>query len=391
MDGYLGWSLALHLANRGHQVSGIDGFFRRKWVSEMGSYSAIPIAPMKHRLKAAKMLLGQSFQFWEGDLRTFSFVRNVLTATMPDAIIHLGECPSAPYSMMDAAHASYVQLNNIESTLNVLFAIREVARNAHLIKLGTMGEYGTPGVEIPEGFFDLEFRGRRSRLPFPRKAGSWYHWSKVHGSNNVMFACTIWGLRATDVMQGVVFGSKTELMNSDESLRTRLDFDQAFGTVINRFCCQAIISHPLTPYGKGGQQRGFLPLGDSMTCLTLALENPPSPGEYRVFNQFAKVYKIHELARMVRRIARELGLKATVHRYENPRSEAESHFYQCDHENLIRLGYKPTQDFGDTIRTMLKDLLPHKSRIWAKRSMLVPDVRWDGSRKRSRKLPYSSY
>ena len=198
--------------------------------------------------------------------------------------------------MIDREHTTFVQMNNLTTTFNLLFAMRDLAPDAHLLKLGTMGEYGTPNVDIPEGFFEVEYRGRKDRMPFPRQAPSWYHWSKVHGSNNIMFACKIWGIRATDVMQGVVFGPGSRASSDDPRLRTRLDFDQAFGTAINRFSCQAVIEHPLTPYGAGGQVRGFLPLRDSMQCLTLGLENPPEPGEYRVFNQFEETYSIRALA-----------------------------------------------------------------------------------------------
>jgi UDP-sulfoquinovose synthase len=274
VDGYLGWTLAQYLASRGHVVAGADLMLRRQWVDEMQSWSAIPIASMSERLRAFNQRYGKTLQFWEGDLRQYDFVEKMFREFRPDAVVHLGECPSAPYSMVDAQHAVFVQMNNIATTFNLMFAMREHCQEAHLVKLGTMGEYGTPNIDIPEGFFEIEYRGRRDRLPFPRQAASWYHWSKVHGSNNVMFACKLWGLRATDVMQGVVFGTRIDEMGEDEALRTRLDFDQAFGTVINRYCCQAVIGHPLTPYGKGHQRRGFLPLRDSMQCLRLALENP---------------------------------------------------------------------------------------------------------------------
>ena len=238
----------------------------RRWVR----YSAIPISPIDERLRALREHAGQQIPFWNGDLRDYSLVDRIFREFEPEAVIHLGECPSAPYSMIDREHTTFVQMNNLMTTFNLLFAIRDLAPDAHLLKLGTMGEYGTPNVDIPEGFFEIEYRGRKDRMPFPRQAPSWYHWSKVHGSNNIMFACKIWGLRATDVMQGVVFGTRIDGMDSDRRLRTRLDFDQAFGTAINRFCCQAVIEHPLTPYGEGGQVRGFLPLRDSMQCLTLA-------------------------------------------------------------------------------------------------------------------------
>jgi UDP-sulfoquinovose synthase len=386
VDGYLGWSLAQHLVVQGHEVGGADILFRRKWVEEMGSWSAVTIFSVEERLEAFQKNYGTPLQFWEGDLRDYAFVEQILTEFRPDAVVQLGECPSAPYSMIDVHHTTFVQTNNIVSTFNLLFAMRDVCPDAHLVKLGTMGEYGTPGVDIPEGFFEMEHRGRRARLPFPRSAGSWYHWSKVHGSNNVMFACKIWGLRATDVMQGVVFGTRIHGMQEDERLATRVDFDQAFGTAINRFCCQVVIGHPLTLFGKGHQRRGFLPLRDSMQCLTLALENPPAQGEYRVFNQFQEVYDLTELAHKVQRVAAILGIRSTVDNLENPRMELEEHYYKADHKHLADLGYRPTHNAETEIKVMLQDLLPFRERIAKKRHALIPDIRWDGARAKSSSL-----
>jgi UDP-sulfoquinovose synthase len=382
IDGYLGWPLAQHLAARGHQIAGADIFFRRRWVGEMGSWSATPIPPFSDRLEAFRDRFGRDLKFWEGDLRDYRLVEKIFRDFQPDAIVHLGECPSAPYSMLDVDHAVFVQTNNIVSTFNLLFAMRDVRPDAHLLKLGTMGEYGTPNVDIPEGFLDIEYRGRRERVPFPRQAGSWYHWSKVHGSNNIMFACKLWGLQATDVMQGVVFGTRTEEMGDDERLLTRLDFDQSFGTAINRFCSQAVIGHPLTPFGRGHQKRGFLPLRDSMQCLTLALENPPERGEYRVFNQFEEVYDITELALKVRRVAGDMGLHVVVRNLENPRKELEDHYYNPEHQALSDLGYEPTHDVEREMRIMLEDLIRYRDRIEARRHVLIPDVRWDGRREK---------
>jgi UDP-sulfoquinovose synthase len=385
IDGYLGWSLAQHLAARGHEVGGADIFFRRRWVEEMGSWSATPISSFPDRLAAFRERFGTDLIFWEGDLRDYAVVEHIFTDFRPHAIVHLGECPSAPYSMVDVQHAVFVQTNNIVSTFNLLFAMRDLQPEAHLVKLGTMGEYGTPNVDIPEGFFAVDYRGRQDTLPFPRQAGSWYHWSKVHGSNNIMFACRLWGLRATDVMQGVVFGTRIDGPEQDERFLTRLDFDQAFGTAINRFCCQAVIGHPLTPFGRGHQRRGFLPLRDSMQCLTLALENPPKAAEYRVFNQFEEVYDITELASKVQRVARDVGLDAVIRNLLNPRKELEDHYYNPDHSALLDLGYEPTHDVEQEIHVMLEDLIRYRDRIEAKRDALIPDVRWDGPR---RKVPF---
>jgi UDP-sulfoquinovose synthase len=289
--------------------------------------------------------------------------------------------------MIDVHHATFVQMNNLTSTFNLIFAIKDICPDAHLLKLGTMGEYGTPKIDIPEGFFEIEFRGRKDRLPFPRQAGSWYHQSKVHGSNNVLMATKVYGLAATDIMQGVVFGTRVDHAQEEEKrLWGRLDFDQAFGTAVNRFCCQAVIGHPLTLFGKGHQKRGFLPLCDSMQCLTLALENPPKRGEFRIFNQFQEVYDLTELAHNVQRAARKVGIEAEISHFNNPRVELDEHYYNPDHQHLFNLGYEPTRDVEAEIEVMILDLLAHRERIAAKRDVLVPDLHWDGKRKKIESL-----
>jgi UDP-sulfoquinovose synthase len=383
VDGYLGWGLAQYLTARGHEVAGVDRYLRRQWVAEMNSISAIPIYSMEERLEAFHERFGKPLIFREGDLLDYPFLKAFFAEFQPEAIVHLAEMPSAPYSMMDQQHAVFTQHNNVIGSLNVLFAMKEVCPDAHLVKLGTMGEYGTPNIDIPEGFFEIEYRGRKDVLPFPRQANSFYHWSKVHDSGNTMFACRTWGLRSTDIMQGVVFGTQIDEMGDDPRLRSRLDFDQSFGTAINRFCCQAVIDHPLTVYGRGGQTRGFLPMRDSMQCMTIAVENPPARGEYRVFNQFEECYTVEELAQKVQVAAADVGLDATIEYYDNPRTERDEHYYNPDRENLIRLGYKPSHDALAEMRIMLHDLMEHRDRIAAHRDILVPDIRWDGARRKS--------
>ena len=384
VDGYLGWTLAQHLAARGHDVAGIDNGSRRAWVAEMGSESATPIATMDQRRAAFAEKFDAELRYWEGDLTDYSLIESVLREFDPEAVVHLGECPSAPYSMIDVHHATAVHHNNVGSTFNLLFAIRDICPDVHLVKLGTMGEYGTPNVPIPEGFFEIDYRGRKDRLPFPRQAGSFYHWSKVSGSNHIMFASKIWGLRATDVMQGVVFGTLIDGMDADDDrLLTRLDFDQCFGTAINRFCCQALIGHPLTLFGKGHQRRGFLPLRDSMQCLTIAIENPAADGEYRVVNQFEEVYDLTELAAKVKSAASNLGMDVEIRNLVNPRKELEEHYYEPDHQNLLDLGYSPTHDVEAEVTIMLEHLRKYSDRIEARREVLIPDVRWDGNKTKS--------
>jgi UDP-sulfoquinovose synthase len=382
-DGYLGWSLSLYLAARGHEVSGCDLFLRRDWVAEMGSQSATPIRRMTERLEAFRDNFRTNLQFRRGDLQDYNFVLNCFRSFQPEAIVHLGEMPSAPYSMTDVHHAVFTQMNNLIGTLHILYAMKEACPNAHLVKLGTMGEYGTPNIDIPEGSFTIEYRGRKDTLPFPRQAGSWYHQTKVHDTHNISFACKIWGLRSTDIMQGVVFGTRIDEMGEDERLVTRFDFDQCFGTAVNRYCAEAVIEHPLTPFGKGSQKRGFLPLRDSMQCLTLAIEKPAKEGEYRVFNQFEEVYDVTELAQKVKRVGKNLGLNVDIRNLENPRKEMEEHYYNPDHKHLLDLGYKPSHDVEKELEIMLKDLIKYRSRIEARKEALIPDIRWDGTRRKS--------
>ena len=385
IDGYLGWSLTQYLTARGHEVGGIDAYFRREQVKEIGSQSAIPIVSPNERKQAYKEKYNKELYWIDGDITDWTTLLSVFKEFQPEGIVHLGENPSAPYSMIDQAHATWVHHNNVIGSLNILYAMKEVTPDAHLVKLGTMGEYGQPNVDIPEGFFEVEYRGRKDTMLFPRQAGSWYHQTKVHDTNNTVFACKIWGLSSTDIMQGVVYGTQfDEMGNEDPRLRTRLDFDECFGTAINRFSCQAAVGEPLTPFGKGNQKRGYLPLRDSMQCLTLALENPPSKGEYRTFNQFEDTYTVYELAEKVKKVANELDLNAEIHRIENPRIEKEEHYYNPDHQHLLDLGYKPTHDMETELKPMLEDLVNNRERILEVKDVLIPEIWWDGSKHRSK-------
>ncbi len=376
MDGYLGWPLAMHLSSRGHEISGADNFCRRMNVKELHSDSATPIKTMKERIVAYKKATGKTLGFHEGDLTDTRFTYNIIKKEKPDCIIHLGEIPSAPYSMIDVEHCNHTQMNNIIGTNNILFAIKKYVPNCHLLKLGTMGEYGTPNLDIPEGSFEVEYRGRGDTLPFPRQPGSWYHLSKVHDTYNIMFASKIWGIRSTDIMQGVVHGIITEDTSNDDLL-TRFDFDEAFGTALNRFCAQAVIGHELTPYGKGGQTRGYIALRDSIQCMTITAENPPKEGEYRVFNQFDEVYTVNELAEHVVKVGREFGIEAKIWNIKNPRVEKEEHYYNPDRNKLPALGFKPTNDLDTELRLTIPELIRNKDRIQDKRAVIMPKIKWN--------------
>jgi UDP-sulfoquinovose synthase len=378
-DGYIGFPLCMHLANIGFNVVGIDNFLRRKWVAEVGAHSATPIRPMSERLKVFEQTFGRKICFEYGDLRDYDFVDYVLGEYKPEVIVHLGEQASAPFSMIDVGHAVLTQTNNVVGTLNVLHAMKKLVPHCHLVKLGSMGEYGAPNIDIPEGFFEVEYRGRKDTLPFPRQAYTdWYHWSKVYDSGNIMLACQIWDLGSTDIMQGVVYGTRTEEMLNDYLL-TRFDFDAVFGTAINRFCAQAVLEHKLTPYGLGGQRRPVIALRDAIQCLVLTIQNPPVKGEYRVFNQFDEVYTVTEMAEKVKKVADKLGLSTEIEFYENPRVEGEQvDYYNPIHEKCYQLGFRAAHDLEEELETMLTDLSKYKRRLAAKKSQILPKVRWIG-------------
>ena len=308
-DGYLGWPTAMRFSNRGHEVHVVDDYLRRRAHAEAGTDSLTPIlAGLPERVAAWKDVSGKDIGYTEGDLCDWAVTERVFREFQPEAVVHYGEMPSAPYSMKDREHAVFTQTNNVVNTLNVLFAIETFAPEAHLVKLGTMGEYGTPNIDIEEGFIEIHHNGRSDYLPFPKLPGSFYHLSKVHDSHNIQFACRVRGLRATDLNQGVVYGIETEETALDERLVTRFDYDDVFGTALNRFCVQAVIGHPLTVYGKGGQTRGYLNIVDTLRCVELAVLHPAGPGEYRVFNQFTEQFSILQLAEHVQKSGAEVGL-----------------------------------------------------------------------------------
>ena len=380
-DGYLGWPLTLQLLKKGHEVACLDSFMRRKRVKNCGGSTLTPIETPMHRrsiLKEYPNYIEEKLNISLGNAQPF-IIRDILEFLNPDTIVHLAEQPSAPWSMIDVEKASETQYQNVIGTLHLLWAMKEVCPEAHLVKLGTMGEYGTPNCDIPEGEIPEKCPWRKDircpmfGLPFPKSPGSFYHLSKVHDTNNIIFACKNWGLHSTDIMQGVVFGVKVTGEETEREL-TRFDYDQYFGTVINRFCTQAIIEHPLTVYGSGGQTRGFLPLKDSIQCITIAIENPPKIGEYRTLNQFENTYTINELADSVAVAADSLDLDIGISHIDNPRKEAERHYYNPDHQKLFDLGYEPTKNVYEHIRNLIADILPYKDRVIKK--VIMPTINW---------------
>jgi UDP-sulfoquinovose synthase len=373
-DGYCGWATALYLSGKGHSIAIIDNFARRQWDHELGAQTLTPIRPLSERLRVWQDLTGKTIEAFVGDVTDYDFLCSAVRDFQPQAVVHFAEQRSAPYSMIDRKHAVFTQVNNVVGTLNLIFALRELLPECHLVKLGTMGEYGTPNIDIEEGYITIEHNGRKDVLPFPKQAGSFYHLSKVHDSHNMMFACRTWGLRATDLNQGVVYGTMTEQTALDEALINRFDYDEVFGTVLNRFCAQAAIGHPLTVYGKGGQTRGFLDIRDTVRCIELACVNPAKRGECRVFNQMTEQFSVGELAQMVVVAGRKLGLTVEIDYLPDPRVEAEQHYYNAKHSRLIELGLKPHLLSDSLLDSLMSIAIKYRERIDA--SLMMPRVNW---------------
>jgi UDP-sulfoquinovose synthase len=374
-DGYLGWPTAMHFSQRGHQVHVIDNYLRRRALRENGTDSLTPVADgLPGRIAAWKEVTGSDIGLTEGDLCDHQVVNRAFRDLDPEVIVHYGEMPSAPYSMASRAHAVFTQYNNVVGTLNVLFAMRDLAPRSHMVKLGTLGEYGTPNIDIEEGFIEVHHKGRADTLPYPKQPGSFYHASKVHDSVNIQLACKIWGLRATDLNQGVVYGIHTDETMLDDHLLTRFDYDEVFGTALNRFCLQAVIGHPLTVYGAGGQTRGYLNIVDTIQCVELSAVNPPEPGEYRVFNQFTEQFSVSELADLVARAGAAYGLEVEVRKIDDPRVEAQEHYYKASNTHLLDLGLKPHYLSETLIESMFAAIERHRERVIEDR--ILPRIRW---------------
>jgi len=382
-DGYCGWATALYLSRRGHEIAIVDNFARRRWDEELGVQTLTPIRPLSERLQIWRELAGRAIAQHIGDVTDYAFLSSVIRGFEPDAAIHFAEQRSAPYSMIDREHAVFTQVNNVTGTLNLLFALRELRPGCHLVKLGTMGEYGTPNIDIEEGYIAIEHNGRRDVLPFPKQPGSFYHLSKVHDSHNIMFACKIWGLRATDLNQGVVYGAATEETAMHEGLINRFDYDEVFGTVLNRFCAQAALGHPLTVYGRGGQTRGFLDLRDTVRCIEIAVENPAAAGECRVFNQFTEQFSVLQLAGMVQAAARKLGMEVEITHLPDPRVEAEEHYYNAKHSRLLDLGLQPHALSDSLLDSLMNTAMEYRERVDT--AAIMPRVEWrSGTNRRGR-------
>jgi UDP-sulfoquinovose synthase len=374
-DGYLGWPTALRFSARGHEVSLVDNFSRRRWHTEHGTASLTPIGELDERIAAWREVSGEQLRSYVGAVEDGDFLDEVVAETKPEVVVHYGQQASAPFSMLSRERAVETQHANVIGNLNLLFAMRDHVPDAHLVKLGTMGEYGQPEIDIEEGYITIEHKGRKDTLPYPKLPGSLYHCSKVHDSTNIHFACRTWGLRATDLNQGVVYGVETEETARDERLVTRFDYDELFGTVLNRFCVQAVIGHPLTVYGAGRQTRGFLNIRDTLACVELAALNPAERGEFRVFNQFTEQFSVLELAGLVKEAGEHLGYSVDIQHYENPRVEKEEHYYNAIHTKLLDLGLEPSLLGEELVESIIHAIERHKGRVIE--TAIDPQTRWN--------------
>lgn len=386
-DGYLGWPTAMYFSNRGYEVTVVDSYFRRKSCIDLDVGMLYPIPTLIERVKIWYEKTGFEIKVAIGDLTDSNFCRSFFSGEItydwaikekftgvPETVIHYAEQPSAPYSLISYKHANETISNNLLVTNNLMFAVRDFAPDTHIIKLGTMGEYGTPNIDIEEGWLDIEHKGRKDTFLFPRQASSIYHTSKIMDTDLIWFGVRMWGLRVTDLMQGPVYGIMTDESAVDTRLKTIFNYDEIFGTIVNRFIVQAIVDYPLTVYGKGGQTRGYLNLKDTLQCVLKSAQHTGDKGELRIFNQIMETFSVNELAEITQRVGKALGYKVTIKNIENPRKEAEEHYYNPTYQGLKDLGVKPHYLTDDTMAEMFKVVARYKDTI--RKDVIFRGVKW---------------
>ena len=373
-DGYLGWPTAMHLSAWGHEVVVIDSYLRRELCRQVKVEPLYEVPDLSERCAIWEDSSGYRIPYFIGDLTEWKFVETIFRKVSPEAIVHYAEQPAAPYSMLNRKAAALTLSNNLSVTANVIFAVREFCPHAHIVKLGTMGEYGTPNIDIEEGWLEVAHNGRHQKFLYPRQASSLYHTTKIMDTDLLWFYVRTWKLRVTDLMQGPVYGVFTDENENDKRLLPFFNYDEIFGTVLNRFVVQAVSGFPLTVYGKGGQTRGYLNIRDTLNCVRLSLEKPSHRGELRIFNQFTETFSINELANKVRETGTKIGLRINIQHIENPRIEAEEHYYNPKHTGLLELGLEPNYLTEDTLSAMMHFVLEHKKRI--KKDQIYRNVKW---------------
>jgi len=373
-DGYLGWPTAMHFASRGDEVTVVDNYLRRNIARETRSEALMQNPNLHTRCDVFEEATGNQIDVRIGDCADYRTLYTIVDKVKPDTIIHYAEQPSAPYSMKGYDEAVLTFNNNLTSTFNLIWAVIQCVPQCHIIKLGTMGEYGTPNIDIEEGWLDVEHKGRKQKFLYPRQAGSLYHTTKVLDTDLLWFYVRTHDLKVTDLMQGPVYGLSTEQSLLDDRLLPNFHYDDIFGTVVNRFLVQAISGVPLTIYGKGGQTRGYLNLRDTLQCVQLAADSAPEKGELRIFNQFTEQFSVNEIAERVKRAGKLLDLTVELRSIPNPRKELENHYYNPSHHGLLDLGLEPHYMTDDVLAEMLETISRFKHAIDPE--MISPRVRW---------------
>ena len=373
-DGYLGWPTSLYFSARNHDVHTLDNFVKKKIELENGIKNLIHQPPLAERVKLWNSNNKKKIKSYTCDLLNHRLLYELLEEIKPEVIIHYAEQPSAPYSMKGREACIFTQQNNIIGNLNLLFAMKKYCPEAHLIKLGTLGEYGTPNIDIEEGWLDIVHNGRKDRLLYPKKPGSFYHLSKVHDSHNIEFACRIWDFKCTDLNQGVVYGINTKEIGNEEGLATSFHYDEIFGTVINRFVTQASLGLDLTVYGEGTQKRGYLNINDTMRCVELSALNPADKGEFRVFNQYTETFTINDIAKKVLKASKELDINIQAKKIENPRIEQQNHYYNPTNKSLVDLGLEPIELNNSLLTDLIKKIKNYSENVI--RDTLNPTIKW---------------
>jgi UDP-sulfoquinovose synthase len=387
-DGYLGWPTAMYFSVRGYEVTVVDNYFRRHICDELDLGMLYPIPTLPERARIWHEKTGHEIKVVIGDLSNPELMRSLFTGNnlnyqwsvnvkftgSPKTVVHYAEQPSAPYSLMNYKTANFTLSNNLLVTNNLMFAVKDLSPETHIIKLGTMGEYGTPNIDIEEGWLDITHKGRKDKFLFPRQAGSLYHTSKIMDTDLMWFGCRMWNLKVTDLMQGPVYGMETEESKIDDRLKTIFNYDELFGTIVNRFITQAVISYPLTVYGKGGQTRGYLDIKDTLQCVHMAELNPAKSGDLNIYNQIMETFTVSQLAKLTQQAGQELGYNVTIKSIENPRVELEEHYYNPNYQGLIELGVKPHYLTKESIKEMFKIVSQHKGQI--RKEVVFRGVKW---------------
>ncbi|MBE9046138.1 NAD-dependent epimerase/dehydratase family protein [Pleurocapsales cyanobacterium LEGE 10410] len=345
-DGFCGWPTSLHLSNLDFEVIIVDNLSRRNIDNELEVSSLTPIAPIGQRLSTWKNITGKEIKFQNIDIaEEYDRLLNLILTEKPDAIVHFAEQRAAPYSMKSSKHKRYTVNNNLNATNNLLCAIVESGLDIHLVHLGTMGVYGygTAGMKIPEGYLDVEVvtdSGERiqQEILYPANPGSVYHMTKTQDQLFFYYYNKNDGIRVTDLHQGIVWGTNTPETLMHEKLVNRFDYDGDYGTVLNRFLMQAAIGYPLTVHGTGGQTRAFIHIKDTVRCVQLAIENPPSKGErVRILNQMTETHRVIDLAKMISSMT-----GGEIAYLKNPRNEASENELFVRNQRFLDLGLEPT-------------------------------------------------